>query len=62
MFAKSFSPSCLHTTSLRNTRIALKPRLCAQPSSRSITSGLNVSVLHISIWLIAFDGMKFAPA
>src|SRR3982751_3473020 len=39
----------------------VKPRSCAQPSSRSIVLGSNVSACHISSWLMAVLGPKLDP-
>ena len=49
--------SCRYTTLLKNTRIVLKPSSSAQPSSVSMSSGDQLSLLHISIWLTALEGM-----
>src|SRR5690242_5454871 len=53
--------SCFQATLCRNTRIVLNPMLSAQPNSRSMVVGSNVSACHISSWLIAVLGTKLAP-
>jgi hypothetical protein len=37
------------------------PMLSANPSSRSMVAGSNVSACHISSWLMAVLGMKLHP-
>src|SRR5688572_10570496 len=54
--------SCSYARSCRNTRIELNPSPLAQPSSRSIVGRSKVSACHISSWLMAVEGLKFAPA
>src|ERR1017187_6083872 len=53
--------SCCQSRLCRNTRMLVKPSDCAQPSSRSIVAGSNVSACHISSWLIAELGVKLQP-
>src|SRR6516162_2466084 len=55
------SGSACQARSCRNTRNVFMPRSAAQPSSRSMVFGSNVSACHISSWLIAVLGMKLQP-
>src|SRR5664279_3246041 len=47
--------------SCRNTRTEVNPSDCAQPSSRSIVFGSQVSACQNSSWLMAVLGVKLQP-
>src|SRR5207248_10059463 len=53
--------SCCHRRLWRKTRMVFIPIDSAQPSSRSVVAGSNVSACHISSSLIAVLGMKLLP-
>ncbi len=50
------SASCSQSKSWKNTRIVLNPSDSAQPNSKSIRFGSNVSACHISNSFAAYAG------